>query len=124
MNPKMMDVDGDKKPEIFGIMSACGNFGLKVPYSDSSTWFMVFNEDLRFEFPPVEFPGYVNGLEIEGYQNGTFSGYVLSHIPNGADTSLMPARIIISSADGKIVRYRVYQDIGMSGNIRLLTTKI
>ena len=58
----MEDIDGDNRPEIFGTMSASGNYSRNVPYSDSSTWLMVFNDKLSFEFPPVEFPGFANGL--------------------------------------------------------------
>jgi len=123
LDPKMSDIDGDRKPEIFGTFSACGNFGVQVPFSDSSTWFMIFDEDLNFEFPPVEFPGYVNGLETVGYKKGDFNGYLLSHIPFGVDTTLLSARIIMCSADGKILRHRLYSDIGFSGYIRLVTTK-
>jgi two-component sensor histidine kinase len=118
MNPKMIDINGDKRPEIFGTMSACGNFGRSVPYSDSSTWFMVFNDRLQFEFPPVEFPGYVNGLEINGFKNDSFKGYVLSHIPQGVDTSVLKPQIIISSSNGKFITHRLYSDFGLSGYIR------
>ena len=52
----MADTDGDNRPEIFGTMSASGNYSRNVPYSDSSTWLMVFNDNLSFEFPPVSFP--------------------------------------------------------------------
>jgi two-component sensor histidine kinase len=123
LNPKMTDVDGDGKPEIFGSISACGNFGRMVPYSDSSTWFMVFNTNLRFEFPPVEFYGYVNSLETEAYKNGSFNGYVLSHVVNGMDTTIMDGRIIICSSDSKSARYRLYKEIGLSGIIRMYVVK-
>jgi two-component sensor histidine kinase len=118
MNPKMKDIDGDKRPEIFGTMSACGNFGKNVPYSDSSTWLMVFNERLQFKFPPVEFPGYVNGLEVNGYKNESFRGYVLSHLPLGVDTTVLKPQIIIASSDGKLIAHRLYSDLGLSGYIR------
>jgi len=123
LNPEMTDVDGDGKPEIFGLMSACGNYGRAVPYSDSSTWFMVFNEHLRFEFPPVEFHGYVNSLETKAYKNGSFNGYVLSHVPNGVDTTILEGRIIICSSDRKSVRYRLYREMGLSVPIRLFVVK-
>jgi two-component sensor histidine kinase len=118
MNPKMKDIDGDKRPEIFGTMSACGNYGKSVPYSDSSTWFMVFNDRLEFEFPPVEFPGYVNGLEVNGYKNEPFRGYVLSHLPQGVDTTVLKPQIIIASSDGKFIANRLFSDLGLSGFIR------
>jgi signal transduction histidine kinase len=119
LNPKMADVNGDKRPEIFGTMSACGNFGRLVPYSDSSTWFMVFNDSLKFEFPPREFPGYVNGLETEVYKNKLFRGYLLSHVPLGVDTTVQKPEILLLSTEGKLIRYRLYSDIGLSGNIKL-----
>ena len=119
LHPKMTDVNGDKRPEIFGMMSACGNFGRMVPYSDSSTWFMVFNDSLKFEFPPREFPGYVNGLETEAYKNKLFKGYILSHVPLGVDTTVLKPEILLFSSDGKLVRYRSYSDMGLSGSIKL-----
>jgi len=123
LNPQMQDVNGDKRPEIFGLMSACGNYGTSVPFSDSSTWLMVFNDKLKFEFPPVEFPGYVNSLETFGYKSNSFNGYVLSHLPHGVDTTVLKPRIMIYSADGQLVRYRLYSDLELTGSIQLLVVK-
>jgi sensor histidine kinase YesM len=115
--PKMEDVNDDRHPEIFGMMSACGNFGHNVPYSDSSTWFMIFNDSLKFEFPPREFPGYVNSLETNAYTNESFKGYVLSHVPMGVDSTILKPQIMIFTSDGKLVRSRLYSDLGLSGHI-------
>jgi hypothetical protein len=123
MIPRMYDINGDQKPEIFGTMSACGNFGKNVPYSDSSTWFMVFNDRLKFEFPPVEFPGYANNLQIRDYESGAFKGYILSHWTGGTDTTVMKSRIMICSADGKLIRYRPYSDFGNLKYVRLYIKK-
>jgi hypothetical protein len=123
LDPKMQDVNGDERPEIFGTMSACGNYGTSVPYSDSSTWLMVFNDKLKFEFPPVEFPGYVNSLEINGFKNDSFKGYVLSHLAQGVDTTVLRPRIMIYSADGNLVRYRLYSDLGLSGYLQCYVLK-
>lgn len=119
LNPKMTDVNGDKRPEIFGTMSACGNFGRMVPYSDSSTWFMVFNDSLKFEFPPKEFPGYVNSLEIDAYKSKLFNGYVLSHVPMGVDTTVRKPEIMLYSPEEKLIRNRFYSEVGLSGYIQL-----
>ena len=117
--PKMKDVNGDKRPEIFGTMSACGNFGHNVPYSDSSTWFMIFNDSLKFEFPPREFPGYVNSLETDAYKTKLFNGYVLSHVPMGVDTTVLNPEIMLFSPEGKLIRYRLYIDISLTGYIQM-----
>jgi Histidine kinase len=118
LDPKMADVDGDNRPEIFGDMSACGNFGRKVPFSDSSTWFMVFNDSLKFEFPPEEFRGYVNGLQTNYYDNGTEKDYVLAHWVGGTDTTVLDSRILIYSPRGKLLKYRLFSDIGDFQHIR------
>jgi hypothetical protein len=122
-NPRMYDIDGDNKPEIFGTMSACGNFGANVPFSDSSTWFMVFNDSLKFEFPPKEFPGFVNSLQILDYESGTFKGYVLSHWAGGTDRTVMKSQIMIYSSDGKLIRSRPFTDFGNFQHIRLFINK-
>jgi hypothetical protein len=122
MNPRMYDIDGDMKPEIFGTMSSCGNFGKKVPYSDSSTWFMVFNEDLKFEFPPEEFPGYVNGLDIRTFDNGKEKGYVLAHWRGGTDTTVLKSRILIYTPKGKLIRYRLLSDFSTNHYYYLFVT--
>ncbi len=115
-SPSLVDSDGDGRPEIFGLMSASGNYKTKVPFTDQSTWLMVFDEKLNFKFPPVEFPGFTNQLEINAYKYGEFKGYLLSHITGSADTNVLKPRIMIYSSDGRKVRERLYTDLGLSSN--------
>jgi len=112
--PSMVDIDGDSKPELFGVVGASGNYKIRPPYSDSSSWLMVFNEKLKFEFPPVEFYGLTNQLQTFGYKNGDFKGYILSHQTGTADTTVLKARIMLFSAAGKIIRDRLYSDYGFN----------
>jgi hypothetical protein len=121
--PKMIDTDEDQKPEIFGTMSASGNFRANVPFSDSSTWFMVFNDKLKFEFPPTEFPGFANGLGIYSFNSRSFNGFVLSHWAGGADTSVLDSRIMLFSPDGKLIRYRLSGDFGDTKSFKLFIVK-
>lgn len=110
-NPKMTDIDGDNKPEIFGIMGASGNYRKRPPFTDSSTWFMVFNENLSFEFPPAEFPGLTNMLDIKAYKNTNFKGYLLAHYTGSADTSIMKPRMMLYTTEGKLKRDRPFSDL-------------
>ena len=114
LKPKMVDTDGDGRPEIFGFMGAGGNYKTQVPFSDWSTWLMVFNDSLRFKFPPVEFPGLTNSLEINFYSNERFKGYLVSHNTGSADTTVIKPRIMIFSLDGKKVRERLFSDLGLN----------
>jgi two-component sensor histidine kinase len=116
---KSADTDGDKKPEIFGLMSANGNYKVHTPYSDLSTWFMVFDEELNLEFPPAEFPGLTNKLDINSYSVNDFKGYVLNHITNTADTTVMEPRIMVFSVDGEKIRELIYKDLGLNMNVFL-----
>jgi two-component sensor histidine kinase len=123
LNPEMKDISGDSRPEIFGMMSGSGNYYANSPYTDSSTWLMVFNDHLNFSFPPVEFPGFANGLEIKGYEKGSFSGYVLSHSAGAADTSIMKSQIMLFTAGGLKVRSRHLSDFSTSNFLRLFVIK-
>ena len=115
--PKMKDVDGDQRPEIFGTMTASGNYRANIPFSDSSTWFMVFDDHLNFKFSPTEFPGFANSLEINAFNNGSTKGYVLVHWVGGADTTVLKPRIMIYSPEGKIIIYRLLSDLGCHKNV-------
>ncbi|MGC1392258.1 MAG: histidine kinase [Bacteroidales bacterium] len=113
-NPKMIDSDGDGRPEIFGLMGASGNYKSWVPFSDWSTWLMIFNDSLKLKFPPVEFPGLTNQLEINSYKVDGFRGYAVSHNTGSADTSVLKPRIMLFSLDGKMIRERLFSDLGLN----------
>jgi hypothetical protein len=118
-SPRLVDSDGDNKPELFGLMSASGNYKTPTPFTDQSTWLMVFDEKLNFEFPPVEFPGLTNSLEIYAYKNSNFHGYIVSHNTGSADTSVLEPRIMIYSLSGQKLRERLYIDYGSGSQTHL-----
>jgi signal transduction histidine kinase len=121
--PKMVDADEDGRPEIFGLMGASGNSKTWYPFSDWSTWLMIFNDSLKLKFPPVEFPGLTNMLEIESYTKGGFKGYVVSHITGSADTTVIKPRIMFYSLDGKKLKERLFSDIGLNSRPRMVVLK-
>jgi len=112
--PRMVDSDGDGRPEIFGLMGASGNSKTWFPFSDWSTWLMVFNDSLKLKFPPVEFPGLTNILEINSYTKDGFKGYVVSHNTGSADTNVIKPRIMFYSLDGKKIRERLFSEFGFN----------
>jgi two-component sensor histidine kinase len=123
LNPAIADVDNDNVQEIFGMMSASGNYRTTVEYSDSSNWLMVFDDKLNFKFPPVEFKGFANGLYTYPYKNNKFHGYALSYLTNGMDTTVMKAGVLIYSNTGKFVKYRRYDSFVNSANPLLCIVK-
>jgi two-component sensor histidine kinase len=113
-NPKMVDSDGDGSPEIFGEIGASGNYNTEVPFSDWSAWLMVFDDSLRFKFPPVEFPGLTNQLETDFYANGMFKVYILSLHTMSTDTTVFKPRVMLYSLDGKMIKERFYRDLELN----------
>lgn len=57
------DIDGDGKNEIIPYGNASDNVHEPdYPYPDQSCWLMTLDRQLRFIFPPVEFPGIYGNL--------------------------------------------------------------
>jgi two-component sensor histidine kinase len=111
---KMFDMDGDGRPEFFGLTGASGNYKTWTPFSDLSTWLMVYDDKLNFKFPPVEFPGFTNMLDVLPYTKGDFKGFLMSHYTGSADTNVLKPRVMLYSADGKKLRDREYSDYGLN----------
>lgn len=112
LKSRMSDTDNDDRPEIYGMMSASGNYRDNEPYSDSSSWFMVFDDKLQFKFPPVQFHGFANSLDTKAFN----TGYVLLHWAGGADTSVLSSRIMLWSADGKLIREKELAEVGITSH--------
>ena len=123
--PHMVDTDGDGRPEIFGLTVASGNFKTPVPFIDWSAWLMVFGDDLKFKFPPVEFPGLTNQLDINYYSNSGFKGYIVTHNTGSADTTVLKPRIMLFTLDGKKINERLFSDMGLNtfANVEVLKSK-
>jgi two-component sensor histidine kinase len=111
IDPLFIDSDGDGKPELFGMTSASGNYKVSTPFSDQSSWHMIYNERLEFEFPPVEYPGMTNVLKVLPYQNSKFRGYLLFLNTGSADTAIPKPRIMINTLRGEIIKERIFEDL-------------
>ncbi|MHC1708031.1 MAG: sensor histidine kinase [Bacteroidales bacterium] len=62
---KMEDLTGDGNKEVLVDCYAPGNYpkGI-IPLEDSSCWSLVFTPDLKFHFPPKEYPGRTGSLQL------------------------------------------------------------
>jgi len=60
----VFDLDRDGYPEIFCDSKATNNYPdtSAIHYHDRSAWLMVFDHDLRYLFPPVEFKGFTSDI--------------------------------------------------------------
>lgn len=116
---KLDDADGDGKPEIFGTTTASGNYKTITPYSDQSSWLMVYDEKLKFKFPPVEFPGFTNKLDFMPVKYNDFRGYLLLHYTGSADSTVMRSCVMISTTDGNIIKQKSNHDLGLDDSRQL-----
>ncbi len=116
IRPQMSDIDGDGKPEILGMTGASGNYKTPSPFSDMSSWLMVFDNQLKFKFPPVEFPGFTNLLYTFAFNNGSSTELVVSHVTGSADTNVIRPKIMIYSPKGQKIRERLYSDYQLYTN--------
>jgi len=118
LNPEIFDVDGDSRPEIFGISSASGNYSRDAEYSDSSAWFMVFDDHLNFKFPPIGFSGFGNSIETKSYKSLNERRFLLSYWAGGTDTSVMDSHILIYDTNGNLLRSRLTSEYGFNSVIK------
>jgi hypothetical protein len=110
--PKIFDINGDMKPEIYGAIYASGNYSSKAIYTDSSAWLMVFNEQLEFEFEPVEFPGFGNSLYVMALEGKKKQGYTLVNSVGNAGNKSSESTISIYSTKGKLVSQKTLIEPG------------
>lgn len=97
------DIDGDSLVEFFGNSFSPGNFQdiSNLEYNDSSTYLMVFDENLEFEFPPVEFKSVFSVHKNFSFQTDSGNYYFTTINDNSSPRSLFPAYLV--DLKGKII---------------------
>lgn len=61
--PFLLDINNDGKMEItFSYFGSPGNIHFPILYDDYSAWLMVFDTNLNFIFPPLEYPEMTSSL--------------------------------------------------------------
>jgi len=106
------DLNDDQKPEFFCSSNTVGNIpdSLGIPYNDYSSWFMGFDENLRFLFPPVEFKAYPSKTGITEIYSGNKKRIVTFF--NNKSKSNLSSMIVMFDREGKVIRKRM---LGMEG---------
>jgi two-component sensor histidine kinase len=115
-NIRLSDLDHDGFEEILLSTYAAANFNDDpFPYSDTSCWLMVLDHDLKFLFPPVEFPGPTGSLEL--VEMKTRDG---NYVALGKFSLAAPERqfgkFFLTGTDGRFIREK-----DITGNDPLFT---
>jgi two-component sensor histidine kinase len=119
VHPQMVDSDSDGNPELIAESYASGNQKTPTPYSDRSAWFMVYDEQLNFEFTPVEFRGFGAGINVKPFNTGSGYLYIINLIAQGAlgDTARLKSQLMVFSPDGNLIRKRPTAELGAEGHV-------
>lgn len=110
INARMVDLDGDDRPEIIGTTVASGNYHTPTPYSDYSAWVMVYDDQFQFKFPPVGFNGFAKTVYTDRFRDAGSVSLVVALKQFGADTLTKPA-VMLYSPRGNLIRERLLDDI-------------
>jgi len=67
----ILDINGDAKPEIFLGSNTTANIhdSLPIPYNDYSSYFLAYNNKLKFLFPPIINPNYPSTVQVCKYKS-------------------------------------------------------
>jgi|GEM_PF-783394 len=110
--PQLQDLDGDERPEIFGQINASGNHHFKTPFSDYSSWLMIFDDQLQFKFPPIEYPGFGNSISVNAFNEGTRTGFLAVYGNGGAASTKGRSKLAVCAPDGAILKERLLSELG------------
>ncbi|MBC8490218.1 MAG: hypothetical protein H8D45_29730 [Bacteroidetes bacterium] len=105
-NLNVVDIDNDGFVEIINNCNAFDNIPdtMKIPFKDNSSWLVVFDHNLNFKFPPVEFPGYKSTLDaLPILINSEYFILVLFRY-NGVEN--YSSKLCLYSNKGKLVKER------------------
>lgn len=109
------DIDGDGFIEIMGESTAYNNYRDSIiPFSDSSAWLMVFSHLLKFEFPPIEFPGFGSILDVRVFQEDKEKKLVALRIYRG-NNDLIENEILLIDTRGNIEKRASLPGINSNG---------
>lgn len=99
---RFADLDLDTIPEIIVATDATGNYGMEYPFHDYSSWLMVMNQKLEFQFPPVEFVGYPSSLITALHQQEDSTYIVVLHNYYGQEN--LKSGLYLFNSAGMLIR--------------------
>lgn len=100
----VVDVNDDGIEEIIIQTGATGNIKADsiIPFTDCSAWLMVFDNNLEFKFPPLEFPGEQKSIwTVPVMMDGNMHLFSLLF---DARSATQPQRLFAHSVKGEFIK--------------------
>jgi len=105
------DIDDDGLAEILVNNSANDNYKVPIPYSDTSTWLIVLDNDLTFLFEPIEFKFKYSGNQSFVLRKEGIS-YIINIHPGESSGSYAAA---IYDINGQKIKEQLLNQIKFTG---------
>lgn len=105
--PKIVDLDGDQRYEIVCNTTGFGNIHpyMNIPYPDSSSYLIVFDDKLNFKFVPVEFDFFRSTVKALPIQFGENKQILALFVNSGVQKKRN--ELYIFNIDGELVARRI-----------------
>jgi len=107
------DIDNDGKNEYYGPVVASGNYHDSIPFSDQSVWLMIYNSELDYVFPPVEFKAYPAVVTIHPFFNGRENVWSVIYQYMGTRNDLRNS-LMLYSIHGDLLKSVDLDSLGLS----------
>lgn len=104
---EVFDLDGDGHVEFFGKTPTLGNCSFEYPYSDQHTWLMVYDDQMKYKFPPKKIGTYPAFLQVKPYKLETKNCMASFYYHAGKVDS---SYIAIFDSEGELVRKKILND--------------
>jgi len=113
------DIDDDGRMEVITGTSATSNFTFEFPYTDTSAWLMVLDDNMQFLFEPVEFPSFTSGVTAMPYKTktGTYIAVLYSY---SGKLDKQSALYLFNSKGEKVIE-KVFHDAIKSSTQSIIT---
>lgn len=94
------DLDNDSIPEVYCESFTTANIqdSLNIPFNDYSSWFLGFNSNLDFLFPPIGQKAYPSAVKVCSYTNNEGKNFIVSYF---MDIETNNDRLVFYGADAK-----------------------
>lgn len=115
------DINGDGKLEIWGHSNAVGNYKTYIPYSDSSSWLMIYNHKLEFEFEPIAYCGFGTALTTSVLTTKD-SVKLVTLRQNETSSNTIDDKLAVYTSYGEILARKNLREYMLGSDLQLYTS--
>jgi two-component sensor histidine kinase len=117
----LFDLDKDGYDEILLETFAAENYNYDFfPYSDTSSWMMVLDNNLDFLFPPIEFTGSIGVCDSKPFKSKKGQILLMGNFHH-ASASKIPGKLFLTDLHGTLLKEKELDQNGIVFKMDLLS---